>query len=101
MRRAARTDGNHTDVTKALEQSGMRVTSTAALGKGFPDLVVGFRGLTMLLEVKDEAQDPNKRKLTADETKWHQSWPGHVAIVESPEAAVLEVIRHAKEMGKL
>jgi len=99
--RAARTDGNHQDIVRALYAAGMKAQSLAAVGQGFPDLCVGFRGLTLLLEVKDSAQPPNKRALTAAERDWHNTWPGHVAIVETPESAIKAVVEHAKKCGVL
>lgn len=98
---AGRTDANHTEVIDALRAASMKAYSLATVGGGVPDVVVGFRGLTMLLEIKDGAKTPSARKLTADEQNWHDTWPGHVAIVESAEGAVLAVVEHAKEMGKL
>lgn len=101
MRRAARTDGNHSDVVEALTKAGMRVQSLASVGSGVPDLLVGWRGLNFALEVKDGGKAPSGRTLTADEQKWHDRWPGHVAIVESPEDAITAVISHAREMGRI
>ena len=44
MRRAAKVDANQPATVKALRDAGMTVAVTSSLGKGFPDLVVGFRG---------------------------------------------------------
>ncbi len=97
----ARTDGNHTAVMDALRAAAMKPVSTASLGKGFPDIVVGFRGLNVALEVKDGEKAPSARALSADERDWHDTWPGQVAIVTSPEEAVMAVIQHCKSMGVL
>ncbi len=97
----ARTDGNHTAVMDALRVAAMKPVSTAALGKGFPDIVVGFRGLNVALEVKDGDKPPSARALSADEREWHDTWPGQVAIVTTPEEAVLAVVEHCKKMGVL
>jgi hypothetical protein len=69
----------------------MSVYSTASLGKGFPDLTVGFRGKTFLLEIKDPDQPISKRRLTKDETLFHEKWSGHVAVVETIEQAFAAV----------
>jgi hypothetical protein len=98
-RRANRTDSNHTAVMDALKRAGMKPLSLASVGKGCPDLAVGFRGLTTLLEIKDGDKAPSARKLTADEIEFHATWPGHVAIVETPEEAITAVLAHAKQMG--
>ena len=88
MRRAARVDANQTEIVKALRQVGASVQSLAATGKGVPDLLVGFRGKNLLLEVKDGGKVKSARKLTSDQVEWHQGWRGHVAVVESVEQAI-------------
>ncbi len=79
----------------------MRPHNTSALGCGFPDIVVGFRGVNVMLEVKDGDNVPSKRALTADEVKFHESWAGQVSVVNSPEEAVIAVVDHCKKMGVL
>lgn len=101
MRRAARTDGNHEAVMKALNAAGMKAVSLASVGQGFPDVAVGFRGLSCLLEIKDGGKPPSARGLTAAEKEWHDTWPGHVAVVDSPEAAITAVVEHARKMGRI
>ena len=87
--RAARTDANHEAVVKALREAGATVQSLASVGKGVPDLLVGFRSQTLLMEVKDSAKPPSKRRLTEDQLRWHGSWRGGpLAIVDSPESAM-------------
>jgi Holliday junction resolvase len=88
MRRAAKIDANQTEIVKALRQVGASVQSLAATGKGVPDLLVGFRGKNLLLEVKDGGKVKSERKLTPDQVEWHQGWRGHVAVVESVEQAI-------------
>lgn len=50
--RHGRRDANHAKIRDGLRAVGCSVDDTADLGGGFPDLVVGFRGITYLLEVK-------------------------------------------------
>ncbi len=100
-RQAARTDGNHTAVVSALAAAGMKPVSTAAMGKGFPDVAVGFRGINVFLEIKDGEKIASKKQLTVKEREFHDTWPGQIAVVETPEAAVLAVIEHAKRCGVL
>ena len=90
-RRAARTDANQQEVVAALRQAGASVTPTHMVGGGFPDCVVGYRGVTYTLEIKDGNKPPSARKLTPDEERWHEEWRGQVAIVNSPQEA-LEVL---------
>lgn len=55
MRRISKTDANHREVSGALRQIGADVISVHSVGQlipGFPDLLVGFRGRWVLMEVK-------------------------------------------------
>jgi hypothetical protein len=45
----------------ALRSAGATVQSLAGVGKGVPDLLVGFKGQTLLFEVKDGFKPPSKR----------------------------------------
>jgi hypothetical protein len=96
-----RLDGNHVAIMDALRKAGMKPLSLANVGNGCPDLAIGFRGLTLLLECKDGSLAPSRKALTADEKEFFATWPGHVAIVESPEQAVTAVIDEAKRRGVL
>jgi len=88
MRRAAKVDANQTEIVKALRSVGASVQSLASTGKGCPDLLVGFRGVNWLLEIKDGQKVKSARKLTDDQVVWHQTWRGKVYIVESVDQAL-------------
>ena len=89
MRRAARVDQNQEQVVSALRAAGASVQSLAAVGKGVPDLLVGIRGRTILMEVKDGAKPASARCLTPDQQKWHGEWlGGTLCVVDGPEAAL-------------
>ena len=87
--RAAKVDANHVSVVKALRKAGATVQSLAGVGKGVPDLLVGIRGRTALMEVKDGAKVTSARQLTPDQLVWHGAWQGGtLAVVDGPEAAL-------------
>lgn len=88
---AANIDANQPAIVGALRAVGASVTHTHMVGRGFPDIVCGFRGLTFLLEIKDGSKPPSRRKLTEVEREWHAAWRGHVAVVEN-EAEALRAI---------
>ena len=89
MRRAAKIDANQTQVVESLRAAGATVQSLAAVGQGVPDLLVGFRGQTVLMEIKDGRKPPSERRLTEDQLKWHGAWQGGpVAIVDGIDAAL-------------
>ncbi|WP_336943117.1 hypothetical protein [Acinetobacter modestus] len=88
MRRAAKIDANQTEIVKALRSVGASVQSLASTGKGCPDLLVGFRGVNWLLEIKDSQKVKSARKLTDDQVVWHESWRGKVYVIESVDQAL-------------
>ena len=93
MRRAANLDSNHTRIAEALRRIGATVQSLAPMGGGVPDLLVGYHSYNVLLEVKYPSKTPSHRKLTTGEQRWHGTWGGQVAVVETEEQAQVEVIR--------
>lgn len=84
-RRAARVDANHTQIVKAFRDMGCSVASTAAIGNGFPDLVVSRRsnGPAWLVEVKDGSKPLSKQRLTEDQIKFHANWRGRIFVCRS------------------
>ena len=91
MRTAARVDANQKEIVQALVQVGASVLHMHQLGKGAPDIAVGWRGLTYFFEIKDGAKPPSQRRLTDDEQHWHLFWRGHVEIVESVDEALRKI----------
>lgn len=91
MRYRPRIDGNQKEIVRALRDVGASVLSLAALGHGVPDLLCAFRGVTVMLEVKDGSLPPSHRRLTPDEQNFIDLWRGRVYVVESVEAALKAV----------
>ena len=81
IRRAARIDANQTAVVSALRAAGAYVWII-----GLPvDLLVGYKGHTFLVEVKN---GPRKR-LTALQEDFFNNWSGStLARIDGPEAAL-------------
>ena len=80
-RRAARRDANEELIVACLQAAGATVCRLS--DKGVPDLLVGYQGVNLLLEVKGV-----KGKLTPDEQDWHQSWRGQAVIVRTAEEVI-------------
>jgi Holliday junction resolvase len=93
MRRAAKVDDNQAEIVKALRQAGATVQSLAEVGNGVPDLLIGFRGVTVLMEVKDGSKVPSKRSLTPMQVTWHQAWNGGTLSVVNDVEAALRVLK--------
>jgi hypothetical protein len=81
MRYAARVDANQRQIITALEAAGADVWVI-----GLPvDLLVGYKGHTFLVEVKN---GPRKR-LTALQADFFENWSGStLARIDGPEAAL-------------
>ena len=81
MRYAKRVDANQDQIVSALRAAGAYVWPI-----GLPvDLLVGFRGHTWLMEVKDGP----KKRLTPLQADFFESWAGGtLARIDGPEAAL-------------
>lgn len=79
MRRAPRTDANHTEVADAFEAMGCSVWKV----KDVVDLVVGYGNLSFLVEVKDGKKPPSNQKLTPRAEKFRATWRGGMMLVRS------------------
>ena len=88
MRRNARVDDNHKEIVDGLRAVKASVQSLAPIGKGCPDILVGYRGVNYVMEIKDGSKPPSKRQLTEDEIGWHRAWCGTVLTVNSLEEAI-------------
>lgn len=94
--RAKKVDANHNAVADYLRRIGYSVFSTAALGNGFPDLLVGCAGFAAVVEVKDGAKPPSARKLTEDEQRFAEQFTGNYIVAISPEDAAEQLERMRK-----
>lgn len=87
---ARRIDSNQREIVEALKAAGCAVVSTARMGGGFPDLVVGRgdigHGQIFLLEVKGP-----KGRFTPSELRFAASWHGNYRVVRSVEEALRAV----------
>ena len=95
MRRNARVDSNHTEIVAAFRKLGASVLSLANLGRGVPDLLIAWCGVTMMVEVKAP-----KGKETEDQLQFFEGWQGQIFIVRDTEG-VLTVVRLLKEQAFL
>jgi hypothetical protein len=81
MRYAARVDANQEQIVSALRAAGAYVWII-----GLPiDLLVGFKGHTFLVEIKDGP----KKRLTKLQTDFFENWVGGTLCrVDCPDAAL-------------
>jgi len=84
MRRAAKIDTTHRPIVEALRSVGASVIDLASVGHGCPDLLVGYRGDTWLIEVKGP-----KTKLSESQVKLHAAWRGKaIAVIRTVDDAL-------------
>ena len=81
--RAALTDRNQKEIVAALRQAGASVQILSSVGKGCPDIAIGYLGQTTFAEIKDGLAPKSQRKLTVDQERWHREWRGSVTVIES------------------
>lgn len=96
MRRAAKVDDNQSEIVKALRDIGATVQPLHAVGDGCPDLLIGYRGRNILIEVKDGRKKPSDQKLTDAQIDWHNAWRGAVSVANSIDAAIDVVTMRVK-----
>ena len=81
----ARIDTNHKEIVKALREAGASVVSLASMKHGCPDLLCGYEGETLLMEIKRDS----KAKFTPDQLEFMANWKGGaVSRVDSVDAAI-------------
>ena len=85
---AKRTDANQAEIVEGLRAMGATVQTLHEVGKGCPDILIGFRGHNYLIEIKVEGAGLNER-----EHRWHQQWRGQVTIARTLEQAVEIITR--------
>ena len=92
MRRANRIDANQNDIVDALREAGA-VVRIISQGDGIPDLLVGYNGFTILMEVKDGDKVPSKRKLTEAEQKFFDEWEGGLLVVVNNVQEAIDMLK--------
>ncbi|HXG23032.1 MAG TPA: hypothetical protein VNJ09_00645 [Chthonomonadales bacterium] len=96
-----RADHNQAEIVVALRRLGASVFVLSDVGHGCPDLLVGFRGRTFLLEVKN--MRGRGRRLTPQQVEFHQGWQGApirtVTNAAEAEKILLRMLRTRKRKG--
>ena len=92
-----RRDDNEREIVSTLRACGATVHRLDGAA-GLPDLLVGFRGVTYLLEVKAEhgrsGKGARKTRSGLRETQeaWHWTWNGRPVVVVTDSAEALVAI---------
>lgn len=104
--RNPRTDHNQTAIVDAFRTAGSSVTITSGVHGGFPDIVVGTKGLTIVGDITEEVREylqaqglrvidnanllveiknGPKEPLTPAQVIWHDNHKGSVIIIRAVE----------------
>lgn len=89
MRTAARKDANKDAIVQALRAAGASVYDL----KMPVDLLVGYQGKTVLMELKDGKKPPSARKKTPAQIKFWDEWKGATLVLVTDVESALRVLR--------
>jgi Holliday junction resolvase len=78
-----RADKNQLEIVKALREIGASVLVLSQVGFGAPDLLLGWQGKNILIEVKSK-----NGKLSKSQKDWIFDWRGRVEVVRSIEDVI-------------
>ena len=96
MRKKARVHANQKEIVQELRKRGISVLHTHQLGKGAPDIIVGYMNSNYLIELKDGNKSKSQQRLTKDELDFSLKWRGNYAVCNSLEQILL-LIDYDKE----
>lgn len=83
-------DANEGEIVAAFREAGCTVCLISS--KGIPDLLIGFKGQTYLVEVKaPEKHRAKDRGLTWHQQAWFGTWTGR-------PAEIVSTVERAKEL---
>lgn len=95
MTYARRTDANLTPIVKAYRKLGCSVWVCNSM----VDCVIGYGGISELVEVKDGEKPPSARKLTKAQVEFRKTWTGGVWLIKSL-ADVETHVAHFRELSR-
>ena len=80
-----RVDENQKTIIHTFIALGASVLNLSTVGRGCPDLLIGYKGKTVLVEIKRD----EKAKFTEPQVKFMQEWRGGaVSRIDSVDAAI-------------
>jgi len=92
MRQRAKVDRNQNQIKDELRKLGYSVTIMSQLGNGIPDILVGYHGITLPVEIKMPGEE-----LTPDEMEWFVNWHGSGIVATTTKEIMSEFMRIENE----
>ena len=93
MRRIAKVDGNHKEIVDGLRRYGASVLSVAVLKNCF-DILVGYKGVNYIIEIKDGNKSKSQTKLTDGEKDFKNTWKGGEYFIAYSLNQAIEIIEN-------
>ena len=79
-----RVDNNQLEIIKAFQSMGATVLNLSTVGKGCPDLLIGYKNISVLVEIKSKTG-----KFTEPQLKFMEQWKGGaVNRIDSVDGAI-------------
>jgi Holliday junction resolvase len=91
-RRLTGKDQNQAEIVGVLRDVGASIIDTSHMGNGFPDLVVGYRGVIYLLEVKNNKTFYGRKGFNENQKAWNARWAGPPPIIVRSQDDALKAI---------
>jgi hypothetical protein len=82
-----RTDNIQTETVLKARQLGATVKVLSNVGGGFPDLLMGFKGINWIFELKSK-----KGILTPKQVRFLEAWNGSAYVARSADE-VIDILR--------
>jgi hypothetical protein len=77
-------DENQAEIVECLRAiPDLTVMLLSDVGRGCPDVMVGYRGANFLFEIKNPKKPKADQEFTEDQRKFHGSWKGQALKVFS------------------
>lgn len=83
MRLAANIDANQREICEGLKKAGRSILYLHPIGSGCPDILVGYHGKNILLEIKQL-----KGQLNDNQKEFFAAWRGQALVVRTLEEAL-------------
>lgn len=90
--RRGKQDANAPAIIAALKSVGAIVVNLHAVGGGCPDLLVGFHGLSVLMEIKIDAKPSQNPGVRARQAAFADTWRGGPCVRVHSVAQALEAL---------
>jgi len=89
MTYAKKVDLNHTEIVKTFRDLGATVFDASGIGRGFPDIVLGYNNITCLVEIKSS----EKKKFTEAQLKFMSEWKGSSVVRINDVGGAIRLIK--------